>query len=348
MEVYSILKELCLSYGVSGFERPVGARVLKLIEPFCDRVEIDRMGNVAGFLSCGRENAPKVMLDAHIDQIGFLVSDVLDGGFLSFVPVGGVDGRMLPGANVRILSEGGLDGVVTCLPPHILTREERDKPFEADMLAIDAGLSKEEAKKRIPIGTPVVFEGKLTRLADDFVSAPALDDRAGMAAILSALERLSKKERPVDLIVLGSVMEEKNAHGAITGAYRHRPDCALVVDTTHAKTPDAPGGKTFLPGGGAMIGMGPNLHRRLTKEISRVAEEKKIPHDFEVMEGPTGTNAWSMQVVARGIPCALLSIPLKYMHTPVETVKLSDICAVGDLIYEFVLSFDGGALCLNS
>ncbi|MDP4108729.1 MAG: M42 family peptidase [Bacillota bacterium] len=342
MDYCNILKDLCESHGVSGFEKQTAELMRKLIKPYCDYVEIDRLGNVSGFLSCGREDAPTVMLEAHIDQIGFLVSDVLEGGFLSFVPVGGVDSRMLPDAGVLILSQNVYKGVISCLPPHILTKEERDKPFEQDSLAIDAGLTEEQAKKLIPVGTPVVFEGGFRNLAERFVSSPALDNRAGVLALLIALERLYNAERKANIIIQGSVMEEKNLHGALTGAYRTMPDCAIAVDVTHAKTPDAPAGKTFAAGGGAMIGMGPNLQRKLTKELIRIAEEKSIPHDFEVMEGSTGTNAWAMQIVSTGIPCALLSIPLKYMHTPVETVCFSDIEAVADLICEFI---SGGAIC---
>ncbi|MCX7615032.1 MAG: M20/M25/M40 family metallo-hydrolase [Clostridiales bacterium] len=347
MDYGKTIAGLCECHGVAGFEKKIAAHVLECFERFCDEVSIDRLGNVTGFLSCGKKDAKTLMLDAHIDQIGFVVSDILDNGFLAFVPVGGVDGRMLPDTNVLILAEGGISGVISCLPPHILSKEERDKPFDKDLLVIDTGLSKEQAKERIPIGTPVVFDYKAMNLYNDFVSAPALDDRAGVLAILSVIERLSKVKRNVNIIVLGSVMEEKNAHGAITGTYSNRPDFAIVVDATHAKTPDAPANETFPAGSGVMIGMGPNLNRNFTKELIRIAKEKNIPHDFEVMEGSTGTNAWAMQIVADGIPCALVSIPLKYMHTPVETVKMSDIKAVSDLIYEFVISCDGGALCWN-
>lgn len=340
MRIKEILQELCALPAVSGFEASAAEQIKDLFAPYCQKITVDSFGNVLGYRFCGKPNAKTVLLDAHIDQIGFIVTDVLEGGFLRFAPVGGVDPRMLLGNEVTILAEEPLYGVIACMPPHLLKAEDKNKAVPITQMLIDTGLL--DAKGKIPIGTPVVFSPRPARLLSTNTWAScSIDDRAGITAILTALEALQGADLACDIAVLVSVQEEVTGLGAQTGAFALHPDFGIAVDVTHGKTPDGPSDGVFELGGGAVIGMGPNCHRGLTKRLLKTAKAEDIPYQVEVMEGNTGTNAWTIQIVAHGIATALLSIPLKYMHTPIELLRLSDVEAVANLIAAFLREFHG-------
>lgn len=337
MNLVQTLSDLCQVPAVTGFERAGAEAVVSLLAPLVDEVRIDKVGSVIGVRRCGRENARTVLLDAHLDQIGFVVTEVLDGGFLRFAPVGGIDPRMLLGGEVDILTDEPLYGVISCTPPHLLKPGEEDKAVPIHEMLIDTGLL--DAKTRVKVGTPIVFRQKMLQLSGDSITGKCLDDRAGVVSILYALEKLKETALAVDLAVLISVQEETSSLGAIAGGYALRPDYAIAVDVTHAKSPDAP--DEFEYGGGVAIGLGPNLNTALSKALIRTAKAEGMDYQLEVMEGFTGTNAWDLQIAGTGAATALLSIPLRYMHTPIETIKLSDLESVGDLIYHFLRTFDG-------
>ncbi len=327
---------------VTGFERAQSEQVRDLFAPLCDEIEVDRFGNVIGLMRSGKPDAKTVLLDAHLDQIGFVVTEVLKGGFLRFRAVGGVDPRMLLGAEVTIgAPDGPLYGIVSCLPPHLLSAGEADKALPIHKMCIDTGLL--DATSVIPIGTPIWFpadQAHMPVIANDAFTGPNLDDRAGAAAIAHALEKLRKVDLDVNVAVLLSVQEEiASSLGANVGTFKIRPDYAIAIDVGHAKTPDAP--NEFEYGGGVMIGMGPNMNRALSRALIRTAKAEGMEYQLEIMEGHSGTNAWDMQIVACGTAQAVLSIPLRYMHTPIETIKLSDAESAGDLVYHFLRNFDG-------
>lgn len=331
------LKRLCATPAPSGYEFSAARRIALLLERYLETVEIDALGNVIGLLRCGKKNAKTVLLDAHIDEIGLIVSGHKDG-FLQFEPLGGVDLRILPGREVQVCADTPMLGVVTCMPPHLQTRAETEKAIKKDALHIDVGLSQEEALEKAPIGTPIVFAADCVQLQNKCISGRALDDRACFCAILRTLELISNAKRNVDVVVVGSVQEELGCRGARVAGFAINPDYAIAVDVTHGNTPDAPRSKTFEVGGGTVIGIGPNLHPGLTKLLTKLAKEKKIPHQIEVCEGNTGTNAWVLQTVREGIKTGLLSVPLKYMHTPVETLCEKDLEATAKLLASAVLA----------
>lgn len=339
MNLVDELTRLCETPGVTGFERPAAECAAELLRPFCDSVEIDAAGTVTGMRHCGKKGAKTVLLDAHIDQIGFLVTEVLDGGFLRFTTVGGVDPRMLLGCEVELLCSPPRFGVISCTPPHLLKAGEQNKSVPVDEMLIDTGLL--NAREAVPVGTPAVFAERMIQLEPGSITGKCLDDRAGVLAIVHAMEQLHDSPLAVDLAVQFSVQEEVTSLGAMTGAFRVRPDYAIAIDVSHAKTPDAPGDSTFNYGGGVMIGMGPNFHTPLTKALIRTAKAEGMDYQLEVMEGNTGTNAWEMQIAACGTAMALLSIPLRYMHTPIESIQLSDLESVSGLLYHFLRNFDG-------
>ena len=327
---------------VTGFERAQSGRVCELFAPLCDEIEVDRFGNVIGRIRSGKPDAKTVLLDAHLDQIGFVVTEVLDQGFVRFQSVGGVDPRMLLGAEVTIgAPEGALYGIVACKPPHLLGAHEADKAVPIHEMVIDTGLL--DAKGKIPVGTPIWFPADaahMPRLSKDSMTGPSLDDRAGAAAIALALQKLRRVDLSVDVAILLSVQEEVTALGATLGTFQVHPDYAIAVDVSHAKTPDAP--DQFAYRWRRYDRYGPQ-HEPSADPRARAhgPRAEGMDYQIEVMEGNTGTERWEMQIIGAGTAQAILSIPLRYMHTPIETIKLSDVESVGDLLYHFLRQFDG-------
>lgn len=344
METERILERLCAAGGPSGFEGPVVRAAKELLEPLMDEVWTDRLGNLAGVRRCGKPGAKKLLLDAHLDEVGLTVTGIKDG-FLRFTG-NGVDDRMLPDREVTVLTNPPLLGVVACLPPHVLSAEDQEKNPERKDLFVDVGLSQEEAERLIPIGTPIVYRAAFTRLGKRQVCAKALDDRACFAAVLRAAELLQGRGLDVDLYVLGSVCEEFSGVGAKVGAQALAPDFCVAVDVTFGRTPDSPKDESFVMGGGPVVGIGPNTARWMSRRLLDEAKAEGIPVQKEIMERSSGTNAWPIQVANEGVATAVLSIPLKYMHTPVEVVELSDIEDCARLLSAFAagLGKEGEAL----
>jgi len=332
--------------GPSGFERPVAEAAVKLMEPLMDEAHVDRFGNAVGLRRCGKKGAKKVLLDAHLDEIGLIVVDIQEG-FLKFKTIGGVDPRMLPDREVTVLTDPPMLGVVACLPPHVLTAEDTKKSIPIDELFIDVGLSQAQAEKKIPIGTPISFRGGAAPLGDKLICGKSLDDRSCFVTLLRAAELLKDKELDVDLYLMGSTREEVSGAGAIVGTYGIDPDCCVAVDVTHGTTPDGPKDRICKLFGGPALGVGPNMTRWVTQRMKEKAKASDIPLQIEVMPGHTGTNGWHMQIVREGVPTSVVSLPLKYMHSPVEVVAPEDMEQVAQLLAAFVLDFgkEAGHLC---
>ena len=328
-----MLERLCAEGAPSGFEGPAARAAKQLLEPLMDEVWTDRLGNLIGVRHCGKSGAKKLLLDAHLDEVGLVVTGVKDG-FLRF-KANGVDPRMLPDREVMVLTNPPLLGVVACLPPHVLSAEDREKAPELKDLFVDVGLSQEEAQRRVPIGTPMVYRTDFTRLGERQVCAKALDDRACYAALLWTAELLRGRELDVDLYILGSVCEETGGRGAQVCAQGLAPDFCVAVDVTFGRTPDSPKDEALVMGGGPVVCIGPNMTRWMTRRLLDKAAELDMAVQKEVMEGNSGTNGWDMQIANEGIATAILSIPLKYMHTPVEVVELSDIEDTAQLLAAF-------------
>ena len=232
-----------------------------------------------------------------------------------------------------------MTGVVICTPPHLLKEDERETSIPISKLYIDVGLSQQQAEERIPLGTPVVFRESCFMLGEDKLCGKSMDDRACFVSLLRTLELLQDKELDVDLYVLGSSFEEVGGTGARTAVYAIEPDWCVAVDVTHGRTPDGPADQTFALGGGPVIGVGPNMTRWMSQRFKDKAKVNSIDFQIEVMGGHSGTNAWPIQVSREGIATAVLSLPLKYMHTPVEVLQLSDLEALAQLLCAFVVDF---------
>ena len=340
MELKELMGALCAPIGPSGFEGRAAAVANKLLAPLVDEITTDTLGNLIGIRRCGEENAPMVMLDAHLDQVGLIVTGY-EKGFLRFENLGGVDIRLLPALEVQLLTKNGvLPGVIDVLPPHLLTGEEKEKPIPMDRLCIDAGFETEdEARSAVPQGTPAVYRTPFFSLGEHQVCSRALDDRSCAAILIAAMEQTAGKKLAVDVAVHLAAQEEVGGRGALTGAYAVHPDYALIVDVTFGHTPDSPRHKTLAMNGGAAIGVGPTAARSVSDRLEKLAEKRGIPYQIEVMGGRSGTDADEIQTIREGVATGLVSLPLKYMHTPVEVVDLRDAQAVTDLICAWLESF---------
>lgn len=346
MRLRTLLETLCPLYGPSGFEAPVVGRAEELLRPLMDEVHVDRMGSLIGVRRCGKSGAKKVLLDAHLDEIG-LITLGGEGQFLRFRAIGGVDPRMLPDREVMILTDPPVCGIVACLPPHVLSAADSNKASPIDELWIDTGL--DQAAERIPPGTPAVFREGCRPLGMRQMSGKAMDDRACFAVLLYAAELLQNKALNVDLYLLGSTREETSSGGAMAAVYAVAPDCCVAVDVTHGRTPDASKSKTLELGKGPAVGVGPNMSRAITARLMDCAKAVGLPYQMEIMEGSSGTNAWEMQVAREGIATGVLSLPLKYMHSPVETLNLDDLETAARLLCAFVESLgEEDALCCST
>ncbi|MPM20056.1 putative aminopeptidase YsdC [bioreactor metagenome] len=336
MDIRESLFALCDLSGPSGFEQTAAKKAVELLSPLMDEAYIDRFGNAVGVRRSKRSGAKKILWDAHLDEIGLMVTGMEDG-YLRFRTIGGVDPRMLPDRELTVLCEAPLLGVVTCLPPHLQTSQDQDKSVPLGDLFVDVGMSQEQAEKSIPVGTPMVFRGGCFSLGPDQVCGKSLDDRSCFVTLLRAAELLRGRDLDVDLYLIGSTREEVSGAGAKTASFCLAPDCCVAVDVTHGKTPDVqnPRDRSLELFEGPAIGVGPNMTRWMTERMVEKAKAEKIPYQLEVMEGNTGTNGWGMQIAREGIATSVLSLPLKYMHSPIEVVAVEDMEHVARLLAAF-------------
>ncbi|MBR4723117.1 MAG: M42 family peptidase [Clostridia bacterium] len=336
-----LIKKLSNMHAVSGFEYRINNEIKEMLSPFCDEVKIDALGNVIGAKYCGRKNAKKLLLEAHVDEIGLMVKNIDENGFLTFTNVGGVDARILPSMEVIIHAKRDLKGVIGAKPPHIMSDGESEKAVKIENMAIDTGLPADEVKKLVSVGDSVTFSTCAKELADGQLTGKSLDDRASTACLIETMKNLVNKKLFVDVYAVLAVQEEVGGFGSMTSAFSVNPDLAVAVDVCHGVTPDN-SYCAYAVGDGAVITCGPNIHPEIFKRFKDLAEQNGIKYQIDVDGGNTGTDAWQMQVVREGIPTGLLSIPLKYMHTLVETIAVSDAEAVMNLLTDFASSLSGG------
>jgi len=343
MDTNALLEKLNEPYGLSGYEEEIQKVVESLFSEYCAGVSTDKLGNVIGFIPCGKEGAKKVMIEAHMDEIGMVVAKINDDGTLLASPIGGIDLKILPAAEVIVHGKEKLYGVVGAKPPHLIDKN-KSEALSMDDLAIDIGFSKQEAEKLVNVGDRITFKSGYTKLLSNNAASRCHDDRAGIASLILAAEYLKRLKCDFDIYLCATVQEEVGLRGAKTLAYKLNPDLAVSVDVCHGTTPDASDG-TFPLGKGPVITIGPNTHRKLTNKLIDIAKAEKIDFQIDVDGGNTGTNAWAIQVAREGIPCILISIPLRYMHTTVETLNTQDVEKTGKLISLFLNKIEGEDIC---
>ncbi|MBX5320972.1 MAG: M42 family metallopeptidase [Candidatus Bathyarchaeota archaeon] len=322
------LEKLSNACGVAGREEEVRALVKDMLKPYVDEVKEDKLGNVIG-IKKGKKNAAKVMLAAHMDEIGLFVKTISKEGFLQFTKIGGIDDRILLAQKVIVHTEKGpLHGIIGSKPPHIQKEEERKKVMTYDELFIDIGAeSQEEAKKMgVKIGDPVSFDIKFARIGNDIVIGKAFDDRVGCAVMIEAIKQLKKTECTV--YAVGTVQEEVGLRGATTAAFGIYPDVGIALDVTVAG--DVPGVKEVeapikLRKGPSIevADMGLITHPKVLQLLVEAAEENKIPYQLEAGL-PGSTDAARISLTREGVPSGVISVPTRYIHSPASLLSLKD------------------------
>lgn len=308
-ELIGFLTEITGLPGAGGHEHEAAKAVCRAFMSCCDEVNTDASGNV---LARQRGSGPRVMLLAHLDEVFMMTLGVEDDGSVRFLPVGMAD-RILPAQRVTLLSrEGPVEGIVSFDP-----FQSEKKGVRAKGMFIDTGLDPETVRRIVPVGTPVYLTGPARRLRDNTVCGKTLDDRACVAVLLACAREMQNRRHDADIVYALTAQEELNSLGALTGTYAVQPDLAIVLDVTHGAMENCKEGETF-PLDASTLGVGPNLHRGLTALLREEAERLNMKVEAEVLAGETGTDAWVVQTAREGVPCALLSLPVKYMHSSVE------------------------------
>lgn len=331
MNIKETLFELSETAGASGNENNVSEKALAMLKKYCPDAEI-KNGNVIGHFGV-KNDRPTLVLDAHIDQIGMIVTYITNDGFIKVGNLGGIDRRLLPAQPVIIHGKKDLKGVICSVPPHL---SDGGAVPSFDDIAIDTGLTKSELEKIVSLGDTVTFDVKCRQLLNNRVTGGAFDDRSGMTAILYALELLTEQKTLYNVTVIFSTQEELGERGAKIGAFEINANIALAVDVSFAYAVGEDEMKCGKLGKGAMIGISPSLSRRISDGLIDTAKKNNIPYQIEVMNGLTSTNADQYSVSRTGAETCTISIPLRNMHTPVEVIDLKDIELTGRLIAEFI------------
>lgn len=316
---------LKMDFGVSGNENE---NISDVFKPHCDEVWVDALGNVIGKKNSKKDNALKIMIEAHMDTIGLMIKKVEDSGFLLFAPIGGIDPKILPASEVIVHGRKDIYGVISSVPPHL--KDKDDKGIKITNMAIDTGMS--DVRDFVRVGDVASFKQDTTSFLNNCVAGNALDNRAG----LQVIKELLPVNSDADMYYVATVQEEVGERGAMTAAYTIAPDFAIVLDVTHGNSPDAPKDKTFDLGKGVVITIGPNVSRKLSKKLVEIAKKFEIPYQIDVDPGDTGTDAWVIQVAGNGVPCLLISIPCRYMHTTCEVISKDDIDSTVKLLRAFL------------
>ena len=337
------LKSLLSSSGLSGFEIPFAELIKEKWASLTDELDQSALGSLHG-LKRGSGKGHSVMIATHMDAIGLIVSKV-SGEFLHVANLGGIDIRVLPGQAVIVHSErGDLSGIIAQPPAHLLPEGEAKGAVALKHLLIDVGLSARQVARKIKIGDTVSFATEPTEMSGGLLAGHSLDNRASVAALTLCLEELQSRDHIWDVWAAATVQEEIGHMGASTSAFQIRPDIAIAVNVTFAKGPGATNWETFELGSGPTIGLGAVNHPFLHQQFKELAEKLEIPFGIEILPGRSGTDGDDLQISVEGIPTIVISIPIRYMHTPVEVVATKDIQRTARLLTEFIAMLDADFL----
>jgi endoglucanase len=350
-----LLKRLSLAVGVSGYGRENGihAAVAAELTPYADKVERDRIGSVIG-IKYGEQHQSspqsddqivnrksqivnrKVMLAAHLDEIGAIVTKI-DQGFLRFTKIGGLDGRVLMGQEVVVHGQRDLPGIIGSIPPHLLPPNQANDKVNMAEMHIDVGLPPRQVERLVQVGDLISFARTPTELLNGLLSAKAMDNRSSVAAMVICLQELKKLRHQWDVYAVATADEEWGSYvGATTQAYAIHPDVAIAIDVTFADVDEI----EVKLNGGPVIALGPSNHAALRKRLIKICQELELKYQSEMMPSGAGTDAYAIEISREGVPTILISIPSRYMHSPVETVHPKDVERTGRLIAQFIASLD--------
>ncbi|MDR3274487.1 MAG: M42 family metallopeptidase [Endomicrobium sp.] len=340
-----LLKDLLISAGISGYEENTAKIMIEALSKICDSVKTDKLGNVIGKTNKtgnSEKNSKKIMIAAHMDEVGMLVKYVSEKGFIYFIKVGGLNDSILPGKTVEIINKKGehITGIIGTKPPHLMTAEEAKIPIKYDNMFIDIGLSsREEVLKVIDIGDQIIFEPDAGILNSNFYYGKAADNRISCYAMIKIMETLAKSENlDAEIYACATVQEEVGLKGGKTSSFKINPDFALIIDTTAAG--DMPGIEEKVSalklGKGVAItmieasGRGTIVPQKVHKIIIETARENNISHQIDIIDGGM-TDGAVIYTNREGILCGILSIPTRYIHAPTSVFNIKDINSAVEL-----------------
>lgn len=334
MDTKELIFELCSAMGVSGRETPALNVAEKYLSKYTDNISYNNGSLIA---ECGNTNAQKtILLDAHIDRIGFMVTEINKEGFVKAAPCGGIDIRTLADTVLCLQNNPEITGVVCCMPPHLSDGKE-DKAVSSDKLWVDFGLTYEEISSVISFGDMLTFAAKPEMLLNNRIISPCLDNRCGVASLIKCAELIHNKKTDYKVVILLSAQEETYGTGAKTGAFSVDADESIVVDVSFASQPDITGFYSSVElDKGPMVCISSILSKEMSSFLKKLAVNSGIPYQLEPIAGRTGTNADHITVSGRGVKTAVVSIPQKYMHTPNEVISVADVDNTAKLIAEYI------------
>jgi tetrahedral aminopeptidase len=340
IDILPLIKELTSAPGISGYEAGVRPIIEKAWKPFTDELTVSRLGSLHGFQKgTGKEPRPGIMVATHMDAIGLMVSAVIDG-FLRLSSIGGIDVRVLPGQIVTVYGRKELPGLIVPTPARLQPSNVLGGSVPLEYLLVDVGLLPDEVSQLVRVGDLVSFAQQPFEVGGEAVVGHTLDDRACIAALTSCLDLLHDRPHLWDVWAVATVQEEVTMAGALTSAYQIHPSLCLTIDVTFGREPKSPSYLSFPVGEGPTLMLGPITHPYLNKVMQELAERLEIPLTMEPAPRYSATDSDAMQIVAEGIPNVILGVPLRYMHTPVEMVKVKDLTRVARLAAEFIAQLD--------
>lgn len=336
-EIRSLLKGLVESPGLSGREDPINEHLLRLWEPLVDECRISPLGSLHA-IKWGEkaQDGPTLLLAAHMDTIGLMVKR-LDRGHIWVTIVGGIDPRVLPGQPVTIHGKEDIPAIIAQPPASALPEGEKSGVVPLKYFHLDPCLPRSIWERRIYVGDPVSFRQETVELKDHRFAGPTLDNRASLAALTAFLQDFQKITHQWNVVAAATTQEEETMAGAWTSGFTLQPEAAIALDVTWARGPGLPEYKTFPPGEGPTNGWGPSIHPKLFELIQKAADRMDLPIAREILPGRSGTDADALQLSGEGIPTGLISIPIQYMHSPLEVVHVKDILRTGRLLIEVAM-----------
>lgn len=340
MDLHTFLQEITQKDGVSGYEDVLGDFLDGVFESLVDEIRKDNLGNHFFYKKGSGEDVPRVMLCAHMDEIGLIITRIDEGGFLRFSSLGGFDPRTLPGQEVTLWGREPRPGLIGYKPAHLLNESEKGKAVKMEDLFIDTGLPPKELREIIPVGTVAAIKRNFLSLQGECRAGKALDDRAGLAVLWQCARELTGLRHKAEVFLVATVQEEVGTRGAVVSTFGIAPDLGIAVDVCHGTFPGAAEHEVSSLGGGPVITCGPNIHPHISAKLEETAREYHLPFQKDISPGPTGTDARSIQISLEGVPAGLLSVPLRYMHTSVELVNMEDIKIGGKLLAYFIAGLD--------
>ncbi len=336
MDMKELLLKLTDTMSIAGFEYYDEDKLTEILSPYFDGHDYDSVGNHIFIRRCGKENAKKLMIDVHYDEVGLMVKNITKDGYLRVCSMGGTDARVYPASEVVVYGKEKMAGIVLTKPVELMTPDESGKLVATGDLLIDIGLTKEEAEEMAPIGTPIGYAYEPTELLGDLISIKGLDDKCSAVPVVDAISKLDMASLNCDIYFSFSAKEEVGHRAVASAAYRIEPDMAIVIDVTFGAVPGGDKSVEMELGKGLTLALTAHLDSSLADEMMNVAKKNEISLRPVVDGAGTGTHADILANCASGVPTVLISLPVWFMHAPIETLSMKDLESMSALLQAFI------------